>query len=106
MNAWGVILVCGAATYLTRVSFIALFGKREIPVWIRKALRYVPAAVLSVIACQNLFYPADRLDISLSNTRLLAGMVASVVAWSTKNALLTILVGMLAWIVLNLVHLS
>lgn len=102
MNIWIALVVCGLATYLTRLSFIAAFGKREIPEWLKNSLKYVPAAVLSVIACQSLLYPEDTLDISLTNTRLLAGIIAALVAWKTRNALLTIVVGMLALIVLNM----
>lgn len=101
MNIWVLLLICGGMTYLTRYSFIAAFGKRDMPEWLKNALRFVPAAVLSVIACQSLFYPVDKLDISLSNTRLLAGIIAGLVAWRTRNALLTIVIGMAALIALN-----
>jgi branched-subunit amino acid transport protein len=101
MNIWLVLIICGVMTYLTRLSFIAAFGKHAIPEWLRRSLRFVPAAVLSVIACQSLFYPADHFDISWSNTRLLAGIIAALVAWRTRNALLTILVGMVALLAFN-----
>lgn len=102
MNIWIALIACGVATYLTRLSFIAAFGKREIPEWLKNSLKYVPAAVLSVIACQSLLYPEDELFISFSNTRLLAGIIAALVAWKTRNALLTIIVGMLALVGLNM----
>lgn len=103
MNIWWVLIICGVMTFLTRYSFIAAFGKREIPAWLKNSLRFVPAAVLSVIACQSLFYPVDKLDISFTNTRLLAGIIATLVAWRSKNALLTIAVGMAALIALNMI---
>lgn len=102
MNIWLLLLLCGIATYLIRLSFIAIFSGRVIPTWLTRSLRFIPPAVLSVIIFQGLFIPVDRLDVSLSNTRLLAGLVAALVAWKFRSALVTILVGMLALIILNL----
>jgi branched-subunit amino acid transport protein len=59
--------------------------------------------VLSAIILPELLYPAGSLDISLGNTRILAGIVAILVAWFTKNTLLTILAGMLALLILQFV---
>jgi branched-subunit amino acid transport protein len=62
----------------------------------RKALHYVPPAVLSAIVFPELLYRSSQLDISLGNTRLLAGIIAILVAWYSKNTLITILAGMIA----------
>ena len=94
MNLWLVMLAGGLITYATRLSFIALFGRMEIPGWLRRCLRFVPPAVLSAIIFPELFLHSGQLDISLGNSRLLAGLLAVLVAWFTRNALLTILVGM------------
>jgi branched-subunit amino acid transport protein len=37
---------------------------------------------------------SGSLDLSLGNTHLLAGVLAVIVAWWTRNTLVTILVGM------------
>jgi branched-subunit amino acid transport protein len=50
-----------------------------------------------------LFLPGGTLDLSLGNTRLLAGLIAILVAWFTRNTLITILAGMLALFLLKLV---
>jgi branched-subunit amino acid transport protein len=52
--------------------------------------------VLSAIVFPELFLQDGTLDLSLHNIRLLAGLVAIVVAWYSKNTLITIVVGMLA----------
>jgi len=41
------------------------------------------------------------LNLSLDNYRLMAGLVAILAAWFTKNILITILVGMLALFLLQ-----
>jgi branched-subunit amino acid transport protein len=56
----------------------------------------VPPAVLTAIVVPELLYRNDQIDVSLTNARLLAGLIAIVVAWRTKNALITIGVGMIA----------
>ena len=101
MNIWLVMLIGGLITFGMRFSLIFLFGKFEIPETMRKALHYVPPAVLSAIIFPELLFRTNQLDLSLSNTRLLAGIVAVLVAWFSKNTLLTILAGMIALFVLQ-----
>jgi branched-subunit amino acid transport protein len=102
MNIWLVMLLGGLITFLIRFSFIYLFGRFEIPETIRKALRYVPPAVLSAIIFPELFLHDGAINLSLENTRLLAGLVAILVAWFSKNTLVTILAGMVALFLLKL----
>jgi branched-subunit amino acid transport protein len=96
MNVWLVLLLGGLITFGIRFSFIYLFGKFHIPGTVRRALHYVPPAVLSAIVFPELFLHNGTLDLSLTNVRLLAGLIAIVVAWYSRNTLLTILVGILA----------
>ncbi len=96
MNIWLVMILGGLITFGMRFSLIYLFGKFEIPETLRKALHYVPPAVLSAIIFPELLIRNGTLDISLGNTRLLAGIVAIATAWFSRNTLLTILVGMAA----------
>ena len=100
---WLTLLGMGLITYGIRLSMILLLGRFEISDGVRRALRLVPPAVLSAIIFPELLWPAGSLDISLGNARLLAGIIAAVVAWRTKNALLTISVGMAALWVLQAV---
>jgi branched-subunit amino acid transport protein len=101
MNIWLVMLLGGLITFGMRFSLIYLFGRFHIPATMRKALHYVPPAVLSAIIFPELFLHAGRLSIALNNDRLLAGLVAIFVAWFSKNILLTILAGMLALFLLQ-----
>lgn len=96
MNIWLIMIIGGLITFGMRFSLIYLFGKLEIPETMRKALHYVPPAVLSAIIFPELLIRNGALDLSLTNTRLLAGLVAIVTAWFSRNTLITILVGMAA----------
>jgi branched-subunit amino acid transport protein len=96
MNLWLVMLLAGLGTFLIRLSFIWLLGRWQIPGWLRRGLRYVPPAVLTAIIFPEVFLPAGSPDFSpLSNARLVAALVACLVAWRTRNVLWTIGVGML-----------
>jgi len=94
MKLWVILLAAGLLTYAMRLSFILLWGKVDVPVWLQRALRFVPPAVLTAIFIPELLLPAGKLDLSLGNARLIAGALASLAAWRTRNIVLTILVGM------------
>lgn len=99
LSVWWLFLAIAAGTFALRFSFIYLFGKIEMPDWLRRALRFVPASVLAALVLPALTYPAGTLDLSLGNVRLLAGIGGAIVAWKTRNVLWTIVVGMvLFWI--------
>jgi branched-subunit amino acid transport protein len=98
---WWVIAGGMIATYAGRLSFIGLIPPERLPGWLRKALRFVPPAVLSALVAPELLRPAGPLDISLGNTRLLAGLVASVVAWRLRNTWATLAAGLLAYVILS-----
>ena len=91
---WLILLCIGLLTYATRLSFILLFGKVEVPVFLQHALHFVPIAVLSAIILPALLIHDNTLYLSVHNARLIAGVAATGVAWCTKNILLTIIAGM------------
>jgi branched-subunit amino acid transport protein len=100
MPAWLVILLMGLVTYLIRLSLIGGLGKVDLPPLVRRALRFVPPAVLTAIIVPEVLLPAGVIDFSLDNTRLLAGLLAALVAWRTKNVVLTVAAGMGAlWVI-------
>ena len=94
LSIWLLFIALAVGTYALRLSFIYLFGKIEMPDWLRRALRFVPASVLAALVLPALTYPNGTLDLSLGNVRLLAGIGSALVAWKTKNVLWTIVVGM------------
>ena len=99
---WLTILLMGFVTYTLRLSFIVLLERWDIPPLVRRGLRFVPPAVLSAIIFPEVLRPNGALDLSPDNARLIAGLLAALVAWSTKNMLLTIAVGMGALWILSL----
>ncbi len=93
------ILGMGLITFSIRLSLFLLPERVTLAPWILRALRYVPAAVLSAIIVPELVLPGGTFDLSLGNERLIAGVAAAVVAWRTRNVLLTVGVGLvLLWV--------
>lgn len=101
MKIWLVMVLGGLITFGMRFSLIYLFGRFQVPETMRRALHYVPPAVLSAIIFPELFLRNGSLDISMANTRLLAGLIAMLVAWFSKNTLITIVAGMIALFLLQ-----
>ena len=103
MSLWWVMIIAGLATFAIRATFIILIGHREIPPLLRRALYFIPPAVLTAIILPELVLPRGQLDLSLTNPNLVAGIVAVLVAWRTRSVLLTIVVGMVVFWVAQLV---
>ena len=97
-----VLAVAGLVTFGIRLSFIALLGRVEVPPLLTRALRFVPAAVLSAIIVPELVVRGGAPDLSPLNPRLLAGLLAAAVAWRTRSVVVTIAAGMVALWVLQL----
>jgi branched-subunit amino acid transport protein len=97
---WLLLLVIGLGTFALRLSFIHWFGSREMPAWLGRPLRFVPAAVLPALVAPAVIYGGDAPGFSADNPRLLAALVAAVVAWRSRNVLWTLAAGMIAlWII-------
>jgi branched-subunit amino acid transport protein len=94
---WPVMIAIGLLTFLTRLSFIGLFHRWHTPDWVKRALRYVPVAALTAIIARELLMPGGVLTLSLLNPRLLAGLLAIIVAVRTRNVTWTIAAGMVAF---------
>ena len=94
MDLWLIIIAIGALTYATRLSFILVLGQMDVPLLVRRAMRLVPPAVLSALIFPDLLAHTGRVDISVGNARLIAGLIAILVAWRTKNVFWTVGIGM------------
>ncbi|HEX3631757.1 MAG TPA: AzlD domain-containing protein [Casimicrobiaceae bacterium] len=91
------IVVVGAINFAARLSFIALFARREMPPLLARALRHVPAAMLTAIVVPAIVFAGSGvLSLDVGNAKLVAALVAGIVAWRWRNTLLTIAVGMAA----------
>lgn len=92
-NIWILVLAAGAATFLLRHAFSLIFGKRQVPALLRAILPFIPAAALSAIIAPQVIGPAIGAS-SVLHPKLLAWLCAMLVAWKTRNMLLTIATGL------------
>ena len=96
MTLWLTILGMGAVTMLVRTVFLLLPPEVETPPLFRRALRYVPAAVLTAIWAPEVFMVGGAVALTPGNERLLAGAVALAVAWRFRATFATIVAGLAA----------
>jgi branched-subunit amino acid transport protein len=96
MTLWLTVAGMAIVTYLARASFLLLPPGVETPPWLRRALRYVPAAVLTAIWAPELALQKEVLSLTLHNERLVAGLLAIAVAWRFRATFVTIVSGLLA----------
>ncbi|MCX6044403.1 MAG: AzlD domain-containing protein [Chloroflexi bacterium] len=91
------ILIIGMAlvTFLVRYPILVLVTRIPLPATILNAMRYIPPAVLTAIIVPAILIPDGKtLDLHVQNSYLIASIVAALVAWRSKNLLLTIGLGM------------
>jgi branched-subunit amino acid transport protein len=97
VTLWAVIVAVGALNYLSRLSFIALFARIPMPAAMARALRFVPAAMLTAIVVPAVAFRAPGvLELSYANPKLLAALVAAAIAWRTRSVTATMASGMIA----------
>lgn len=90
---WVAIVLAGIGTYAMRASFL-VFAHRlaDVPHNVQRLLRQIPPAALASIVVPALLRPEGQLDVT--QPRLVAGVLAGLVAWRTRNIALTLVVGM------------
>ena len=93
---WSTIVGIGLITFVIRFFPIALLSRLELPALLKRALIYVPPAVMTAIVAPALFFPGAEPTIALDTPRLVAAAVAALVAWRTQGVLWTVVLGMAA----------
>jgi branched-subunit amino acid transport protein len=89
------VLIVGALNYLSRLSFIAFFARREMPALLARALKFVPAAMLTALIVPMIVTPAVAGSAGVM-PRVLAALLAALVAWRTRHEMAVIIAGMAA----------
>lgn len=91
-----IIVGMAAATFFTRFGAVAILKKTGLPCWLERWFKHVPTAVLTALIVPALLLPEGRVDLSLGNHYLLAGILAAIVAYTCRNAMLTMGLGLTA----------
>ncbi len=90
-----------AVTFGVRFPVLKLAGSVDLPSWLRRALRYVPVAVLTAILFPMMLMPEGVMSFSADNAHLIAGAVAAVIAAISRHLMLTIVIGMSLFLLLR-----
>jgi len=96
LKLWAVIFAVGLLNYLSRLSFIAVFARRSMPPLLARALKFVPAAMLTALIVPMIVVDPTAGSAMTFDPKMVAAAVAGVVAFFTRSSLLTIGVGMAA----------
>ena len=97
MTGREVALVAGmtAVTFLVRYGFFALGERVAFPPVVKRALRYVPAAVLTAIVVPMVLLPdGAHWQLGWHNAWLLGALATGLIAWRFNHLLASIAGGM------------
>ncbi|MHB0857382.1 MAG: AzlD domain-containing protein [Anaerolineae bacterium] len=95
------ILALALGTYALRFLPLTALSRVNLPEWALDWLSLVPGAVLAASLAQTLLIQEEQLALSWSNAYLLAALPTFVIAWRTRSVILTMLVGMASYALLQ-----
>lgn len=90
---WLTIIGLGIGTYLIRFSFIGFFGDKDLPEWLTRHLRYVPAAIMPGLIAPLTLWPEATGGVP-DPARLIAAAVALFIGAVFRSVLGAIFGGM------------
>lgn len=104
-SEWILVIGMMLVTFLPRYIPMLIVGRVTLPDSLFRALRYVPVAVLTAILVPEALAPEalspdKQIMLGLDNAYLYASIISALIAWRSKNLLLTIgggLVVFFAW---------
>lgn len=92
MSALLAIIAAGLGTYFSRAVFIIALANRQIPFQVRLAMEYVGPSVMAALVVTMLVGGDGELMVGAPEA--LSLLTAALVAWRTRNHLLTIVLAM------------
>ena len=98
---WFLIIGSGLITFGMRFLFLSPAMPRPLPEWAEAAIRLVPVAVLSTIIISEVFISDGTLTPLENNPRVMAAILAGIIAFWTKSVLLTLAGGLSCLYVLS-----
>ena len=97
MNEKLLILGMMLATFSVRYVMFGASSRIKLSPALLNALRYVPPVVLSAIVAPEVLLSDGALSVGLMNARLVGAIAAIIISYTTRNLLLTIVVGMVGF---------
>ncbi|MBM3345577.1 MAG: AzlD domain-containing protein [Betaproteobacteria bacterium] len=104
LDAWILIAIMTVVSFLPRAVFLLFAPDLALPEPVKRALRYVPAAVFPALIMPAVLITDGRIDFSADNARLAAAAVAALVAVRRGNTFIVVLAGMVTLHAMKTLH--
>ncbi|HBG5343213.1 TPA: AzlD domain-containing protein [Clostridioides difficile] len=88
-----VILGMSIVTYIPRILPMIIFSKNDMPESIRDIMKFIPIAILSSLIAKDIFFNGNNLYLSITNPKILSGLIVLLVAYKFKSIAVSIAVG-------------
>lgn len=97
MNAYMLLVTAGMvlATFVTRAALLLAGQRFKLSPHVEAALRFAPVCALAVLVVPEVLVRSGTVDFSLTNPRLVAALVATLVFLKTRSMVGCIIVGTL-----------
>ena len=100
IDIWLLIALCGVATFLSRFLLISEIAPKKLPDWLSEAMGFVPVAILTAIIVPAVLMPEGSIEIE-GNWRILAAIIAGIVALTSRNVIATLAAGLVSlWLLM------
>ena len=97
------VALMSLVTLLLRAAPLTFLARFQFPDVVRKSLEYIPVSILSVMLVSEVFVKKGQIQINLVDPSLWAALFTFFVAFTTRNFILTVILGILSSALLKLV---
>lgn len=97
MNTWQIwltVIGMGVVTLAARLSFILLPADARVPELLKRSLVYIAAAVLPALIMPDVLFRGQVGEHGFDPLRLIAAILAGMVAWWTRSIFATLATGL------------
>lgn len=93
-QALWLILGGGLVTFLPRWIPIFALKNARIPLWFQKWMSFLPVSIFSALIASDIFFWEGKVSLNaLDNAKLLPSLVTALVAYYSKNMILSVIAG-------------
>jgi branched-subunit amino acid transport protein len=102
-NEWLLIMGMAVVTFGIRFFLLGFANRFELPEILNESLKFIAPAVLTAITIPAVLLPSGKLDLSLGNPYLISAVAATAAGILSKNVLITIVVGLAAFFLIQII---
>ncbi|MFK0573211.1 AzlD domain-containing protein [Endozoicomonas sp.] len=101
MDIWVILLTVAALVFGSRFFLMEPWLPLKLSQNVQQFLSFSAPAVLTAIATPIVFIRDNQFSLSMDNQYLIAGIIVVILALITRNTLMTVILGMLSFLVLK-----